>query len=81
MHEAHVIRDVIAKAVAAAAGARVAALHLRLGALSPESPEHLSHHFGLAAAGTPLAGARLWVERTDEPTFDVRLTAIDVEDR
>lgn len=81
MHEAHVVRDVMTRALAAAGGAPVAALHVHLGAFSPESPDHLRHHFGLAAAGTPLEGARLLVERSEEPSFDVRLTAIDVEVR
>ncbi len=81
MHEAHLIRDVIPAALAAAAGAPVAALHLRLGALCPESPEHLRFHFALASADTPLEGARLCVEWSTEQSFDVRLTAVDVVDR
>lgn len=41
---------------------RVEALHLRLGALSGVVREALELSFDLAAAGTPIAGARLAIE-------------------
>lgn len=41
---------------------RVEALHLRLGALSGVVREALVFSFDVAAAGTPLAGARLEIE-------------------
>ncbi len=81
MHEASLVRRLLAQAQAAAGDARVVALHLTIGGLAPESPAHLQQHFDLAGAGTPLEGARLVVGRSGEPSFDVRLTAIDVEDR
>jgi hydrogenase nickel incorporation protein HypA/HybF len=43
-------------------GARVAALHLRLGALSGVVREALEFSFDLAAQGTTIEGARLVVE-------------------
>lgn len=42
---------------------RVAALRLRVGALSGVVPEALEFAFDLVTAGTPAAGARLEVER------------------
>lgn len=81
MHEAHVIRDVVARARAVAGGAQIVALHLAIGAFARESPGHLREHFALVTAGTSLEGARLEVERTDVPSCDVRLRAVDVEDR
>ncbi len=81
MHEAALIRRIVARAEAEAGDAQVVALHLSIGAFAQESPRHLRDHFAVATAGTPLEGAQLVVDRSDEPSLDVRLTAIDVEDR
>lgn len=84
MHEAAVIRDVVARVLAAAGEERVAGVHVRVGALAAESPAHLRLHFEAATAGTPLAGARLVIEEESDiaaaGALGVRLTGIDVEE-
>lgn len=83
MHEAALIRGVVARALAAAGDDRVAAVHLRVGALAAESPAHLRFHFAAAVTGTAAAGARLVIERETDPAaagaLGVRLAAVDVE--
>jgi hydrogenase nickel incorporation protein HypA/HybF len=48
---------------------RVAALHLRLGALSGVVREALEFSFGLAAEGTAIAGSRLEIEEVPVIVF------------
>jgi hydrogenase nickel incorporation protein HypA/HybF len=65
MHELSIAYSMVELASAAAerAGAsKVAALHLRLGALAGVVEEPLRLGFEIAAQGTPLAGARLEIE-------------------
>jgi hydrogenase nickel incorporation protein HypA/HybF len=44
------------------AGARIAALHVRIGPLAAVGSDALRFSFGAAAAGTAVAGARLEIE-------------------
>jgi hydrogenase nickel incorporation protein HypA/HybF len=65
MHElslAMSLIDAACEEVERLGGPRVAALHLRLGALSGVVREALEFSFDLAAEGTAIAGARLAVE-------------------
>jgi hydrogenase nickel incorporation protein HypA/HybF len=62
MHEASLMRDLMARLleVAAARGARrVVTVTVRLGALSHMSPAHFREHFEHAAHGTIAEGAEL----------------------
>lgn len=71
MHEAALLRDLMARIemVAADAGAgRVTRVEVWLGALSHFTPEHFREHFADAAAGTKAAGA----EVACQPSTDVR---------
>ena len=64
MHESALMRDLLRRidGIARAEHARrITALTVRLGALSPLSPEHLAEHFAHAGAGTIAAGARLTI--------------------
>lgn len=65
MHElsiAHSLVEVAAGAAAEAGVARVDVVHLRLGALAGVVKDALLFGFEIAAADTPLAGARLEIE-------------------
>jgi len=72
MHELSIAMNLVEMATEKAAGlgdVQVEALHLRLGPLSGVVKEALVFSFDLAAAGTPIAGARLKIE-------DVPLTVV-----
>jgi hydrogenase nickel incorporation protein HypA/HybF len=56
----------------------VRAVRLRVGPLSGVVPEALTFAFDIAAADTPLAGARLDIERADGRELEV--TALEVVD-
>lgn len=65
MHELSIAHSLVDLATAAAAEAgvtRVDAVHLRLGAMSGVVKDALLFSFEVAAADTPLAGARLEIE-------------------
>jgi hydrogenase nickel incorporation protein HypA/HybF len=65
MHELSValsILDVAAEEAGRQGGARVAAIHLRLGPLSGVVPDALRSAYDLAREGSPLAGAELVIE-------------------
>jgi len=69
MHEASLIRDLIAKvdALATAQNARkVTRVSVWLGALSHLSPEHFRQHFETDAGGTIADGAALDIESSDD---------------
>jgi hydrogenase nickel incorporation protein HypA/HybF len=69
-----------AEAAARAEGARrVVVVRARMPALAHLSPEHLRYHFGLAAAGTLLEGARLEVGPSDGAE-ELVLESIEIED-
>jgi hydrogenase nickel incorporation protein HypA/HybF len=57
-------------------GARVLAVHLKLGALSGVVREALVGSFEMAASGTPLEQSRLVIEET--PGTDLQVTALEV---
>ncbi|MEX2480651.1 MAG: hydrogenase maturation nickel metallochaperone HypA [Gammaproteobacteria bacterium] len=86
MHEASLMRDLMARllTVAAQRGARrVVTVTVRLGALSHMSPAHFREHFEQAARGTIAAGAALeTIVETDirAPTAaDVILETFEIE--
>ncbi|HKK29783.1 MAG TPA: hydrogenase maturation nickel metallochaperone HypA [Alphaproteobacteria bacterium] len=69
MHEAGLMRDLIAKVTRMASEAdarRVTGVEVWLGALAHMSPEHFHEHFDQAAAGTLAEGARLTCESSDD---------------
>lgn len=86
MHEASLMTGLIRRIETVArenGGRRVAALKVRLGALSHFSPEHFREHFVPASVGTLAEGATLTIEVSGDPTdphaMDVLLEHIDVE--
>lgn len=86
MHEAHLMRDLMAKiaAVAAAEGAaRVTRVSVWLGALSHMSEAHFAEHFRDSAAGTLAEGAALDVTMSEDPAHpaaqDILLQSVEVE--
>ena len=69
MHEASLMRDLIAKIeqLAAAEGARrITGVCVWLGALSHMSPAHFREHFDVAVQATIAAGAALEIETSDD---------------
>jgi hydrogenase nickel incorporation protein HypA/HybF len=64
MHELSIAIDLVDAVCARAEqlGARVDVVHVRLGPLSGVVEEALAFSFDIAAAGTPIAGARLAIE-------------------
>jgi hydrogenase nickel incorporation protein HypA/HybF len=71
MHELSIALSIldVAGEEAARHGGRVAAVHLRLGALSGVVREALASAFELAREGTPLADAELVVEEVPIATY------------
>jgi hydrogenase nickel incorporation protein HypA/HybF len=71
MHELSIAMSIveISEEESANLGARIAAVHLKLGALSGVVKETLLFNFEIACQGTPLEGARLEIE-------DVPVTAL-----
>ena len=87
MHEATLLKDIMSKLerIADDQGAtRIAAVHLRLGALAHISPDHLREHFEEASRGTRAQGARVEIEEgediTDAHAQDILLTSVEVPD-
>lgn len=87
MHEAHLMRDLMARieAVAAAEGAgRVTRVGVWLGALAHMSEAHFAEHFRDAAAGTLAEGAALDVVLSEDAGHpaaqDILLQTVEVED-
>src|SRR5690348_17080996 len=68
MHELSIGSAVVATAVRHAAGRRVTAVHLRVGALRQVVPESLEFYFGIVARETCCEGARL-----DQELLEARL--------
>ena len=83
MHERALMRDLIGKVEAEAAGARVLRVRVRLGALSHFTVEHFCEHFDDAARGTVAEEAAVEAELRTDPTEPgaqgVVLESIDVE--
>jgi len=86
MHESSLVRGLVRKVeeVAREAGAeRVTGVSVRLGALSPLSPESLIEHFDHATIGTSLQGASMHVvssnDETDPNALEVILESVEVE--
>jgi hydrogenase nickel incorporation protein HypA/HybF len=72
MHELSIavsLIDVAAEEAARLGDVRVHALHVRLGPLSGVVKEALAFSFDVAAAGTPLEGARLQIEEVPVRVF------------
>jgi hydrogenase nickel incorporation protein HypA/HybF len=63
MHELAIAEAVIGIASVHAAGRTVSAVYVRVGHLRQVVPAALEFSFALAAAGTPVDGARLEIER------------------
>ena len=85
MHEASLMRDLIAKVLEIAAqqeAKRILHIRVRLGALSHMSPGHFQEHFDQASSGTIAEGARVEaIEETDihsPAAADVVLESIEV---
>lgn len=69
MHEASLIRDLIAKVATLAAAQdaeRVTRVSVWLGALSHMSPQHFREHFAAEARGTIADGAALDIETSQD---------------
>lgn len=86
MHESALMRDLLRRidGIARAEHARrVTAATVRLGALSPLSPEHLAEHFAHASAGTIAEGARLTItvsgDMEDADAQAVLLESVELE--
>ena len=86
MHELTAIRRIVRQAEAAAREQgydRVQAVTVRVGALTPLSPNVLEGLYAEASRGTALEGASLLVERSsdlsEDPAGGVALVSIDVE--
>ncbi len=85
MHEAALVRSLVARAVevVAEAGAeRAARIEVRVGALAHLDPEAAGIHFAAAVTGTPVESAELVITRATDPSeagaLDVVLTSVDV---
>ncbi len=59
-------------------GARVTALHLKLGSLSGVVKEALTFSYGIACEGTPLEGSQLVIEEVQGRELEV--VALELED-
>ena len=86
MHEASLMRDLLAKVTTLAAAqdaARVTRVSVWLGALSHMSPEHFRQHFETDARGTIADGATLAIETSadirDPNAEALLLRSIEVE--
>jgi len=86
MHEARLMRDLMARIEAVAraeGGARVTGVRVWLGALSHFSPAHFREHFVDASAGTLAQGAEVACELSDDMNHTdaqgVRLVSVDVQ--
>lgn len=82
MHEAGLVKNLVRKAedvVIGDGGTRATSVEVRQGVFAHISPEHLRHHFDLAAMGTRLEGARLRVVQSGDDA-DLVLLSVTVED-
>lgn len=81
MHESGLIRRLLDVALAEAdrGGGRLAAIHLRLGALAGGSAGHLQEHFEVELAERGLPSVDLAIEEDPEYPGGVEITAIDLE--
>ena len=86
MHERALMRDVVARVLAAAeteGAARVTRVTVRLGALSHFTPGHFREHFEDAARGTPAEGAAVDAavsgDVADPLARDVVVESVEVE--
>lgn len=87
MHEASLVADLIRQVTVMAyqyQAAKVIGVHVKLGALSHMSPEHVHGHFVQAARGTVADGAQLTIETLtdilDPLAQELQLHSIEVED-
>ena len=87
MHEAGLIRDLMAKVLTLAeqeGAQRVASINVWLGALSHMSPGHFREHFEMESAGSIVEHAALEIETSDDvhhpQAQSVLLRGIDVVD-
>lgn len=76
MHELSLMTNLLADATAAADGAAICALRVRVGPLSGVVVDALRFAFEALAPGTPAAGARLDLEET-APVFHCRRCGAD----
>lgn len=70
MHEAKLMRDLMARilsSAAAAGGGRVARVHVWLGALSHFTPHHFEEHFRDESVGTIAENAAITCDVSDDP--------------
>ncbi len=72
MHELGLSRNIVAIVAEHAAGRRVRLVRLAIGPLACVERRALAFCFGLAAAGTPLAGAELALVEAEGDTLLVR---------
>ncbi|MBW1916928.1 MAG: hydrogenase maturation nickel metallochaperone HypA [Deltaproteobacteria bacterium] len=86
MHELSLLDDLLGKIEALVQehqAQRVLALTLRIGCLAHISPEHLRHHFLLAAPGTVVEGARLEIKVLNDLTHpqaqEIVLEAVELD--
>ena len=87
MHEARLVRDIVAEIenVARSAHAdRVDSVRIEIGALSHVTPDSLEGTFELLAHGSPAQDAHLDISRSADMAapyaHDLRLVSIEVED-
>lgn len=81
MHELSIamsLIDAVCDELPRLAGASVRSVHVRIGALSGVSPDALMFAFDVVAEGSPIAGARVEIERTEGRELEV--TALEVLD-
>lgn len=81
MHELSIALSMIEMAteeVGRRGGARVTALHLKLGSLSGVAREALTFSYGIACEGTALAGSQLVIEETQGRELEV--VALELEE-
>jgi hydrogenase nickel incorporation protein HypA/HybF len=81
MHELSIATSIVEIASEEAVrqgGARVAAVHLKLGTLSGVVREALLFSWDLACEETPIAGAELAIE--EAPGAELEVTALEIED-
>ncbi|MFC4783894.1 hydrogenase maturation nickel metallochaperone HypA/HybF [Nocardioides sp. MAHUQ-72] len=71
MHELALTQSLVDLVVDRTVGRTVAAVHLRVGELSGVVPEAMEFCFEVVAAGGPLEGATLVVERTVGDELDL----------
>lgn len=81
MHEASVLRALVAKVIESAAGARVTSIHVAVGTGSHLSTEQIARALPIFAHGSVAEHARVFFEaaRIDDDPADVRLVSIEVE--